>query len=495
MIFRTRRQSQKSGQIDPVLATRGLSEGVSVGKVPKMKPLFALIAALALCLRSGAAEKPNFIVIFCDDLGYADIGPFGSKLHRTPHLDRMADEGRVFTDFYVTSGVCTPSRASLMTGCYPRRVGLHQNGQGGWVLFPGNRRGIAASEVIMPEMLKAAGYACHMVGKWHLGDQPQFLPTKNGFDSYFGIPFSNDMGETDRPKKPYPPLPLIRDGEVIEEEPDQRLITKRYTEEALKVIAANKDKPFFLYLPHTMPHWPQYSSSAFAGKSKNGKWGDTVEEIDWSTGEILKALERHGIDDKTLVVFMSDNGGATNHGAKNTPLRGGKGSTWEGGHRVPFVARWPGKVPAGSKTSELATSMDLYTTFAKLAGGAVPGDRVIDGRDVSDLLLGKDGVKSPHEAYYYYFRDDLCAVRSGKWKLHVKLMRGRKGAAPLPYLFDLENDIGEENNVADTNPEVVERLQALLEMAREDLGDADRKGANERPADEVDSPKTLTQKR
>ena len=354
-----------------------------------MKTLLVALAALSITFGAHGAGRPNFIVIFCDDLGYADIGPFGSKLHRTPHLDRMAAEGRVFTDFYVTSGVCTPSRASLMTGCYPRRVGLHENGQGGWVLFPGNRRGIAAAEVTMPEMLKAAGYACHMVGKWHLGDQPEFLPTRHGFDSYFGIPFSNDMGETDRPKKPYPPLPLIRDGQVIEEEPDQRLITKRYTEEALKVIAKNKDSPFFLYLPHTMPHWPQYSSEAFAGKSKNGKWGDTVEEIDWSTGQILEALEDHGIDDNTLVVFMSDNGGAVRHGAKNTPLRDGKGSTWEGGHRVPFVARWPGKVPAGTKTPELATSMDLYATFAKLAGGDVPGDRVVDGRDISDLLLGE----------------------------------------------------------------------------------------------------------
>ncbi len=460
-----------------------------------MKTLALLLASALSAVAAVAAERPNFIVIFCDDLGYADIGPFGSTLHRTPNLDRMAEEGRRFTDFYVTSGVCTPSRSSLMTGCYPRRVGLHENGQGGWVLFPGNRRGIAANEITMPEMLKAAGYACHMVGKWHLGDQPPFLPTRNGFDSYFGIPFSNDMGETDRPRKPYPPLPLIRDGEVIEEEPDQRTITKRYTEEALRVIAENSDRPFFLYLPHTMPHWPQYSSEAFAGKSKNGKWGDTVEEIDWSCGEIFKALKEHGIDGKTLVVFLSDNGGAINHGAKNTPLRGGKGSTWEGGHRVPFVARWPGKVPAGTETNALATSMDLYATFAKLAGGEVPGDRVVDGRDVTDLLLGAEGAASPHEAYYYYYRGDLCAVRSGKWKLHVQIPRAGKDAPATPLLFDLEADIAEENNVAEGNPEVVARLEALLEMAREDIGDGDRRGANERPADEVEDPKTLTQKR
>ena len=455
-----------------------------------MRLFLALVASVSL---AAAAEKPNFIVIFCDDLGYADIGPFGSELHRTPNLDRMAAEGRCFTDFYVTSGVCTPSRASLMTGCYPRRVGLHENGQGGWVLFPGNRRGLAASEVTMPEMLEAAGYACHMVGKWHLGDQPAFLPTKHGFESYFGIPFSNDMGQTDRPKKNYPPLPLIRNGKVIEEEPDQSQITKRYTEEALKVIAANKDKPFFLYLPHTMPHWPQYSSEAFAGKSKNGKWGDTVEEIDWSCGEIFKALKEHGIDEKTLVVFLSDNGGAIRHGSKNTPLRDGKGSTWEGGHRVPFVARWPGKVPAGTKTSALATSMDLYATFAKLAGGEVPSDRIVDGKNISELLLRKEGAETPHDAYYYYFRGDLCAVRSGKWKLHVKLGRGRKNAPKLPYLFDLESDIAEKTNVAEANPGVVKRLQALLEKAREDIGDADRKGANERSADEVEGATTLTQ--
>ena len=273
---------------------------------------------LLLCLAGvlSAAEKPNFILIFVDDLGYSDIGPFGSKLHRTPHLDRMASEGRKLTSFYVTANVCTPSRSSLMTGSYPRRVGLDENEKGQWVLFPGNQEGLHSNEVTLAEALKDVGYKTACVGKWHLGDQRAFLPTRQGFDSYFGIPYSNDMGHDSR-KEPYryPPLPLLRMEDVIEEEPDQRLITKRYTEEALRFIEESKDSPFFLYLAHTMPHWPQYSSEKFAGRSRNGKWGDTVEEIDWSTGQIFAKLEQLGIDRSTLVVFTSDNGGATRHGA------------------------------------------------------------------------------------------------------------------------------------------------------------------------------------
>ena len=299
----------------------------------------ALLGMALPLAKAAEAARPNFIIIFCDDLGYADIGPFGSEKHRTPHLDRMAAEGRKFTSFYVTSGVCTPSRSSLMTGCYPKRVGLHVNEKGAGVLFPGNQRGLNPSEVTLAEVLKARGYATGIVGKWHLGDQPAFLPTRQGFDYYFGIPFSNDMGQKDRPSKPYPPLPLLRMEKVIEEEPDQRLLTQRYTREAIAFIERHKAKPFFLYLPHSMPHWPQYSSERFAGKSANGKWGDAAEEIDWSTGEILKALKANGLDKKTMVIFMSDNGGAVRHGASNQPLRGGKGSTGEGGHRVPFVVR------------------------------------------------------------------------------------------------------------------------------------------------------------
>ena len=459
--------------------------------------LRALIALLCLSTIGTASEKPNFILIFVDDLGYNDIGPFGSKLNRTPNLDRMAAEGRKLTSFYVTANVCTPSRSSLMSGSYPRRVGMDQNEEGRWVLFPGNREGLHPNEITIAEVLKDAGYKTGIVGKWHLGDQPEFLPTKQGFDSYFGIPFSNDMGHDSR-EKPYryPPLPLLRMDKVIEEEPDQRLITQRYTSEAIEFIEANKEGPFFLYLPHTMPHWPQYSSERFAGKSKNGKWGDAVEEIDWSTGQILRKLDELGIDDNTLVLFTSDNGGA--RGSSNLPLRGSKGTTWEGGHRVCFVARWPGHVPAGTVSDELAISVDIMPTFAALAGGETPSDRVIDGKDIRPLLLSNKAEPTPHLAYYYYFMSHLNAVRSGRWKLHVARMGGRYPdftPSPVTELYDLHSDIAETTNVADQFPQVVARLEALAELAREDLGDGERQGANVRPEGIVDRAVTLTANR
>ena len=452
--------------------------------------VFCLCVTMALT--TCAAEKPNFIIIFCDDLGYSDIGCFGSKLHRTPNIDRMAAEGTKFTSFYVTSGVCSPSRSSLMTGCYPRRVGLHEDHAGGWVLFPRGKKGLNPDEITIAEVLKGAGYATAIVGKWHLGDQPEFLPTRQGFDSYFGIPYSNDMGHDSRPKPyRYPPLPLLHNEEVIESEPDQRLITQRYTTEALKFIEANQDQPFFLYLPHTMPHWPQYASEKFAGKSKNGKWGDAVEEIDWSTGVILDKLKELKIDDRTLVVFTSDNGGAMHHGAKNEPLKGGKGSTFEGGQRVCNVMRWPENIPAGRTCDEMLLSMDLLPTFAKLAGAQAPKDRIIDGKDVSDILVNKPDAVSPHEAFYYYFRDRLECVRSGKWKLRVAQTRGAKNAK-FPQLYDLEADIGETTNVADDHPEVVARLTKLADAARLDLGDGKTAGKNQREAGWVDNPQALT---
>ena len=456
----------------------------------------ALILLLFLVGCLSAAEQPNFVLIFVDDLGYADIGPFGSKLHRTPNLDRMAAEGRKLTSFYVTANVCTPSRSSLMTGSYPRRVGLDENEKGQWVLFPGNQEGLHSDEVTMAEMLRGVGYRTGCVGKWHLGDQRSFLPTRQGFDYYFGIPFSNDMGHDSR-RQPYryPPLPLLRMEEVIEEEPDQRLITKRYTEEAVRFIDESKDGPFFLYLAHTMPHWPQYASEGFAGKSKNGKWGDTVEEIDWSTGQIFAKLEELGIDDNTLVIFTSDNGGAIRHGASNEPLRGGKGTTWEGGHRVCFLARWPGRVPAGSTSDELAISIDLLPTFATLAGAEVPTGRVIDGKDIGPLLLSETAQPTPHLAYYYYFMTHLNAVRSGRWKLHVARMGGRYPdytPNPVLELYDLHSDVGETRNVAEDYPQVVSRLKALADVIRTDIGDGKRAGLNVRPAGFVEEAVTLT---
>ena len=443
---------------------------------------------------TGGSRPPNFIIIYCDDLGYGDIGCFGSTKHRTPNLDRMAEEGTRFTSFYVTSGVCTPSRSSLMTGCYPRRVNMHQNDTGLCVLFPVNKKGLNPDEITIADLLKKNGYATACIGKWHLGDQPQFLPTRQGFDYYFGIPYSNDMGKGKNNNRP--PLPLLRNEKVIEAPAKQDTLTKRYTEEAIKFITANKDKSFFIYLPHTMPHNPVYASEKFRGKSANSRYGDTVEEIDWSTGEILAALKKSGVDKNTLVVFTSDNGAHSSFGGGNGLLRGHKGSTWEGGMREPCVVRFPGKVPAGKTCDEIATTMDLLPTFARLAGTKPPTDRIIDGKDIWPLMAGKKGAKSPHEAFYYYQIDQLQAVRSGKWKLHLKLeAKKRNWGKPIPnsplQLYNLDSDIGEQNNVADRNPDVASRLLALAEEARDDLGDFNRKGRNQRPAGWVENPKPL----
>ncbi|MCK4294744.1 MAG: sulfatase-like hydrolase/transferase [Planctomycetes bacterium] len=466
-----------------------------------LKVLGLSAASLAMPGCASAARKtaaipqgrPNFIIIYCDDLGYGDIGCFGSTKHRTPNIDKMAAEGMKFTSFYVTSGVCTPSRSSLMTGCYPRRVNMHQSARGEWVLFPVAKKGLNPDEITIAEVLKAQGYATACVGKWHLGDQPQFLPTRQGFDYYFGIPYSNDMGS--RQRKQNPPLPLLRNEKVIEAPADQNTITKRYTEEVIKFITANKDKPFFVYLPHTMPHNPVHSSDAFRGKSANGGYGDCVEEIDWSTGQILAALKKLGIDDNTLVIFTSDNGAANRWGGGNAPLSGGKGSTMEGGMREPCVIRWPGKIPAGTECSELACTMDLLPTFAKLAATTAPTDRIIDGKDIWPLMAARKGAKSPHEAFYYYYRDRLQAVRSGKWKLHLprkqKRSRDKKPEQWPARLYDLEADIAEKNDLTAKHPAVVKRLLALAEKAKQDLGDGSQKGANQRPAGLAGTPKPL----
>ncbi|MGF1581252.1 MAG: sulfatase-like hydrolase/transferase [Gemmataceae bacterium] len=440
------------------------------------------------------SKKPNFILVFCDDIGYGDLGCFGSKKHRTPNIDKMAREGMRFTSFYSTSGVCTPSRSSLMTGCYPRRVNMHVNETGRQVLFPGNSRGLHLDEITIAELLKDLGYTTGIIGKWHLGDQQQFLPTRQGFDSYFGIPFSNDMGYQPYPNAKYPPLPLMRNEKVIETEPDQRLLTKRYTQEAIRFITKNKDNPFFLYLPHSMPHNPVYASKKFAGKSKNGKYGDAIEEIDWSMGEILRTLKRLGLDENTIVLITSDNGASNRFGGRNFPLRGFKASTWEGGMRVPMVVRWPNHIPAGQSTDAVTTTMDVLPTFVRIAGGAPPKDRVIDGHDIRELLFAKKGAESPYEAFYCYNRAKLDAVRSGPWKLYVPRKIGRgKRARTLPWqLFDLKNDIGEAKNVAKKFPQVVERLKGYLDKARIELGDGDLKGKGQRPAGSVTNPKTLT---
>ncbi len=429
--------------------------------------------------KTGKAKRPpNFILIYADDLGYGDLGCFGSKKNRTPNIDKMAAEGMRLTSFYSTSGVCTPSRSSLMTGCYPRRVNMHVDADGRWVLFPNARKGLHPDEVTVAEVLKDRGYRTACIGKWHLGDQLQFLPTRQGFDSYFGIPYSNDMNRKGIP------LPLMRDEKVIEAPVSQPTLTKRYTAAAFEFIARNRGHPFFLYLPHTFPHLPLFASRDFKGRSANGRYGDAIEEIDWSTGQILAALKQHGLDDNTLVIFTSDNGSNGRNGGSNAPLRGRKGTTHEGGMREPCIVRWPGRVPAGKTCDEVTSTIDILPTFAELAGSRPPMDRTIDGKDIWPLLAGTEGVKSPHAAFYYYRLAELQAVRAGNWKLiFPRKQRNRKLQLSL---IDLDADIHEDTNRVEQHPDVVARLTKLADLARSELGDGKRPGTGQRPAGMVE---------
>jgi arylsulfatase A-like enzyme len=456
-----------------------------------------LIAQAMLAQTPPPKRQPNFIIIFCDNLGYGDIGPFGNTLHRTPHLDGMAAEGMRFTDFYAASGVCTPSRASLLTGCYPRRVNLHENEKGGLVLQPVSKKGLHPAEITIAEIVKARGYATACLGKWHLGDQAPFLPTRQGFDEYLGIPYSDDM--TGPPEHPqWPPLPLMRNERVIEAPVDRCSLTKRYTEEAIRFLETHKNRPFFLYLAHATPGSTRapFVGDAFRGKSKNGPWGDSVEELDWSTGEILAALKRLGLDQTTLVIWTSDNGAPQRKPVQgsNRPLSGWGYTTSEGGMRVPCIMRWPGKVPAGKTCRELCATIDLLPTLARLAGSDAPRDRIIDGHDIRPLLFGEPNAQSPHEAFYYYFQGQLQAVRSGKWKLYLplearQLGAGRKAGRSSAMLYDLEADLAETSNVAEKQNDTVRRLLQLADKARADLGDDGRPGRNQRPAGWVEEPK------
>lgn len=415
-----------------------------------------------LAFAAGEARPPNFVIIFTDDQGYQDLGCFGSPDIKTPHTDRMAAEGTKFTDFYVAAPVCTPSRAALMTGCYPKRVGLHRG-----VLFPNANRGLNLDEITIAELLKSRGYATACVGKWHLGHRPKFLPTRQGFDSYFGIPYSNDM-PTKAPDGRKGAV-LLRNEEVIEHPVDQTTLTERYTDESISFITNNKDRPFFLYLPHSMPHVPLHVSKRFKAKSARGLYGDVIECIDWSTGRILQTLRKLKLDGSTIVVFTSDNGpwlSKGKNGGSALPLRRGKGTTYEGGMRVPCVMWAPGRIPAGSVSPEVATAMDLFPTFGNLAGAKLPADRVIDGKDIYPLIRGAAGAKSPHEAFFYYSTGGrLEAVRAGRWKLRMTRPRGRgKQRRPaVGELYDLRADIGEKTNLVDRHPDVAERLALLMQ--------------------------------
>ncbi len=475
-----------------------------------------LTASLGWGTRLGRADEPakteqppNIIVIFCDNLGYGDIAPFGSKLHRTPNLDRMAREGRRFSHFYVSAGVCTPSRASLMTGCYSQRVGMHWNSRDGIVLRPLSPFGLHPQETTIAEVLKERGYATAIVGKWHLGDQPEFLPTRQGFDWFYGIPYSDDMTmEVGRrlgkryQGNDWPPLPLMENERVIEAPVDRNGLTERYTQKALEFIRGHRSEPFFLYFSQAMPGstTAPFSSERFRGKSRNGPWGDAVEELDWSTGAILDELTRLGIAKQTLVIFTSDNGAPLARDAtdpsrgSNLPMGGRGYTTSEGGFRVPTIMWWPGTVPAATTCDKLSTTMDLLPTSAALAGKPFEPARPIDGHDIRPLIAGRDGAESPYEAFYYYYARQLQAVRSGRWKLYLPLARPtrhphfRPGVQGEALLFDVVADPGESRNLAAEHADVVARLTRLAEQMRKELGDENQPGSEQRPPGKIDHP-------
>jgi len=490
-----------------------------------------IVAALWLCLASAGigAEaasvpaaapeplQPNVVLIVADDLGYGDLACYGAEDIRTPHLDRLAREGTRFTSFYVAQPVCTASRAALMSGCYPNRIGLHG------ALNHTSRNGIHPDEWLLPEMLRERGCATACIGKWHLGTVLRFSAMQNGFDEWLGIPYSNDNSKYHPVlAAEMPPLPLYDGATVIEYDPDQSQFTRRFTERAVSFVQRNAGRPFFLYVPHVMPHVPIFPSEKFAGRSQRGRYGDVVEELDWSVGQILGALDRLKIAQRTLVVFFSDNGpwlSYGDHAGSAKPFREGKLTAFEGGVRVPCLARWPGQVPAARVSDEPFMAIDWLPTLAELTGGTPP-ERKIDGRSVKPLLLGQPGAASPHEALFFYAGDQLHAVRSGNWKLHFPhpylTTAGEPGRGGKPSnwgrtqplaitqssiegiasrhgqrveqlalsLFDLRHDPGETKNVAAEHPEVVERLARLAEPIRRELGDAltGQKGTGTRTA-------------
>ena len=455
-----------------------------------------LFLAVATASPAAAERAPNVVVIFIDDMAYGDIGPFGADAELTPNLNRIARQGRKFTDFVVSSAVCSASRVALLTGCYHRRVSISG------ALGPRSEHGLHADEVTLAELCKQHGYATGIFGKWHLGHHPKFLPLQHGFDEYFGLPYSNDMwplhpnfvdlpANSEKRKRGFPELPLVEQNKVVNARVtggDQAMLTTWYTERAVDFIARHREQPFFLYVPHSMVHVPLFVSEKFRGKSGRGLFADVVMEIDWSVGQIVAAIEQHRLQQHTLLLFTSDNGpwlSYGDHAGSAQPLREGKGTTFEGGCREPTVMWWPGRIPAGTCCDELAATIDLLPTVAALLGATLPNHR-IDGKDIRPLIFGEPGAQSPHEAFYYYSGGQLQAIRDREWKLHFphqyRTLAGRRGGTdgmPVPYsqdrigltLFHLKSDVGEQRNVADEYPQVVARLQQAAEIARHDLGD------------------------
>lgn len=442
---------------------------------------------LAFLLSAAAQERhPNVIIIFTDDQGYGDVGVFGAEGYETPNLDRMAAEGRKFTQWYASQPVCSASRTGLLSGCYSNRVGI--NG----ALGPGSRIGINPEEMLLPELFKSKGYATGMFGKWHLGDHEKFLPTNHGFDEYFGIPYSNDMWPQHPTAKHFPPLPLIEGTNRLRsaDEHDQKMMTTWLTARAVDFINRNRTNPFFLYVPHPQPHVPLFVSDRFAGSTENGIYGDVIAEIDWSVGEILNAVATNGLDENTLVVFTSDNGpwlSYGTHAGSSGPLREGKGTAWEGGVREPCIMRWPGKIPAGTVCDIPAMNIDLLPTIAGLIDAELP-ERKIDGKDIWPILSGENGAKNPHDAYWFYYKqNELHAILADGWKLVLPHgyrtladEEGGDGGLPVKYsndkvtaieLYHLDTDIAEANNMAKDHPEKIAELMKHVEAARAELGD------------------------
>jgi len=459
-----------------------------------------VICMLFLSIQKINSQKqlPNIVFILCDDLGYGDLGCYGNELNRTPAIDQLAAEGVLFTDFYAASGLCTPSRAALMTGSYPIRIGMDMNFRGECVCFPVDEMGLNPKEVTIAELLKQKDYKTALIGKWHLGDQKEFLPTRQGFDYFYGIPYSNDTGpgsdiRAHRKIYEHPEIPLLRNETVIEAPVVQETITKRYTKETIKFIEANKDGPFFVMLSHTMPHGPLFASPQFKGKSKNGILGDVIEEIDWSTKQVLETLDRLNIRENTIVVFTSDNGAPARPVERsNAPLKGYKGTVFEGGMRVPMIVNWPGKIAEGKTCHELATMMDFYPTFANLTDCELP-NVVIDGHDIWNLFTEPEKEKTPYSFFAYYQLDQLQAIRTPDWKLYLqndfhKNMWNLKTKKVNLKLFNIKNDISEETELSIKYPDTVQKMQVFEKIAIRLIGNENLKGSECRPAGYVAKP-------
>ena len=452
-------------------------------------------------------NQPNIIIIFTDDMGYGDLGCFGNTLTKTPNIDKLAKEGIRFTDFYAGASLCTPSRAALLTGAYPVRNSMATNFRGECVCFPVDEMGLHSKEITIAELLKKKDYKTALIGKWHLGDQKEFLPTRQGFDYYYGVPYSNDTGKGrfkwrgNNQTYDQPEIPLLRNETVIEQPVVQSTLTQRYTVEATKFIIENKEKPFFLYYAHTMPHYPIVSNDKFEGKSKNGLYGDVIEEIDWSVGEIVKTLKKQGILENTLIIFTSDNGAPrTYKEASNGNMSGFKGSHMEGGYRVPMVVSWKGTLPEGKTSKGISSVMDFLPTIAHIVTADLPTDRIIDGMNIYKLFMNPEKAESPHAYFAYYLMDQMKAIRVGDWKLHLPLDEfinmWAKDLGPCEAkLYNLKDDIGEKNDLSEQFPDKVEEMMTMARVARNWIGDMDKPTPNTRPAGFVEKPVPLLMKK